>query len=127
MTQTRMQDQRGRAGLMASLSILLGLILLVGSTRAQEKQQEMLTVTGTLSRAMAIGAETTGWSIHFDHPTTVNGKELDAIEIDYAKPKKLEKLENKEVKATGKVSHREGIESGQRLILVVDSIKELKQ
>jgi len=111
----------------ASFSILLGLTLLVAGAHAQEKQQEMLTVTGTLSRAMAIGAETTGWSIHFDHPTTVNGRELDAIEIDYAKPKKLEKLENKEVKATGKVSHREGIESGRHLILVVDSIRELRQ
>jgi hypothetical protein len=112
------------ARLTVSLAVLVGLGFLAAATRAQEMQQETLTVTGTLSRAMAIGAETTGWSIHFDHATTVNRKEIDAIEIDYAKPKKLEKLENKEVKATGKVSHREGIESGRRLILVVDSIKE---
>ena len=36
-----------------------------------------IVVTGTLSRAMAIGAETTGWMIQLDSETTIDGKPYD--------------------------------------------------
>jgi hypothetical protein len=98
-----------------------------GGAGTGQKAPEEITVTGKLSRVMAIGGESTGWSIHLDHPKTIQEKEVDALEIDYPKTKKLEKLENKEVKASGKITHRHGVETGERLVFEVGSIQEVKQ
>ncbi|MGB9244073.1 MAG: hypothetical protein WCC03_12020 [Candidatus Acidiferrales bacterium] len=108
--------------------VALGFVLLHPLLNAQEqKPQEQITVTGKLGRVMAIGGESTGWSIHLDHPMTVKEKEVDSLEIDYAKTRKLEKLENKEVKASGKLTHHHGVETGERLVFEVISIQEVKQ
>lgn len=124
MKRLATQPKRVTAGFLA----LFCLVLLRPAANAQEqKPQEEITVTGKLSRAMAIGGESTGWSIHLDHPKTIEGKEVDSLEIDYTRTKKLEKLENREVKASGKLTHRYGVETGERLILAVDSINEIKQ
>ena len=109
-------------------AFLIALALQLQTAHAQEqKPQDQITVTGKLSRVMAIGGESTGWSIHLDHPTTFQGKDVDSLEIDYVKTKKLEKLADKEVKASGRLTHRHGVETGDRLILTVDSIQEIKQ
>jgi hypothetical protein len=57
--------------------------------------QAATTVRGKLSPVMAIGAESTGWSIHLDRPTTIEGKEIDSLEIDYVRTKKLESLKTR--------------------------------
>jgi hypothetical protein len=54
------------------------------------------------------------------------GNQVDSIEIDYPNTGKLEKLVNKRVKATGMVAHRQGVETGERPVLVVSSIREVK-
>jgi heat shock protein HslJ len=92
---------------------------------AQSKEQP-LTVTGKLSRAMAIGGESTGWMIELDPPTTIDGKEVSSIEVAYRKGKTLERLADKRVKATGKLSHRHGVETGDRSVLEISSIVEIK-
>lgn len=111
-------------GFLVALSFTLPRPLL---NAQEQKAQEEITVTGKLSRVMAIGGESTGWSIHLDHPMTVKEKEVDSLEIDYAKTRKLEKLENKEVKASGKLTHRHGVETGERLVFEVSTIQEVKQ
>ena len=111
----------------AGLFIALGVLLLQPAVHAQQSQQDEITVTGKLSRVMAIGGESTGWSIHLDHPTTIEGKEVNSLEIDYAKTKKLEKLVDKEVKASGKLAHRHGVETGERLVFEISSIRDVKQ
>lgn len=124
MKRLVIQSQLLTAGVLA----VFCLVLLRPAAQAREqKAQEEITVTGKLSRVMAIGGESTGWSIHLDHPKTIEGKEMDSLEIDYAKTKKLEKLENKEVKASGKLTHRHGAETGERLVFEVGSIQEVKQ
>ncbi len=121
MDRITMRVMRVTAGFL----IALGFVLLRPAVHAQEqKPQEEITVTGKLSRVMAIGGESTGWSIHLDHPMTVKEKEVDSVEIDYAKTKKLAKLENKEVKASGKLTHRHGVETGERLLFEVISIQQ---
>ncbi len=75
---------------------------------------------------MAIGGESTGWAIQLDHEITIDGKQISSLEIDYPKAKKLQKLEKKQVKASGKLTHRHGVETGDRLILEVTSLKEIK-
>ena len=76
---------------------------------------------------MAIGGESTGWSIHLDHPMTVKEKEVDSLEIDYAKAKRLAKLEDKEVGVSGKLTHRHGVETGERLVFGVSTIQEVNK
>jgi len=107
--------------------VALGILLVQPTVHSQQSQQDDITITGKLSRVMAIGGESTGWSIHLDHPTTIEGKEVNSLEIDYAKTKKLEKLVDKEVKASGKIAHRHGVETGERLVFEISSIRDVKQ
>jgi heat shock protein HslJ len=92
-------------------------------SQAQEQAQK-ITVTGTLNRTMAIGGESTGWAIQLDSGITIEGKQVSSIEVDYPKTAKLEKLNSKRVTATGTISHRQGVETGERAVLIVSSIKE---
>jgi hypothetical protein len=62
---------------------------------------QKITVTGKLTRAMAIGGESTGWTIQLESEDTIEGKKVDSIEIDYPNTGKLEKLVNNRVKAIG--------------------------
>jgi heat shock protein HslJ len=81
-------------------------------------------VTGTLTRVMAIGGESTGWTIQLDSDSTFEGKQINSIEVDSRNAKRLEGLENKHVEASGLLSHRQGVETGERIVLVISSIKE---
>jgi hypothetical protein len=123
----RLATQLQRVTTAAFLAAFCLLLLRPAAHAQEEKPQEEITVTGKLGRVMAIGGESTGWSIHLDHPVTVKEKEVDSLEIDYAKAKKLVKLENREVKASGKLEHRHGVETGDRLVFEVSSIREVKQ
>jgi heat shock protein HslJ len=109
----------------ARLTSGLILTLLCISSQAQTPAQK-LTVTGKLSRAMAIGGETTGWVIQLESEITINGKQVDSIELDYHKTSELEKLENQRVQVVGTLSHRQGVETGERAVLVASSIREAK-
>lgn len=107
--------------------IIFGCAFAGEALRAQEqKPQDSITVTGKLNRVMAIGGESTGWAIQLDHEITIEGKQVSSLEIDYPKTKRLEKLENKPVNASGKITHRHGVESGDRIILEVTWLKEIK-
>jgi heat shock protein HslJ len=109
----------------ARLTASLILTLLCISLQAQTPEQK-LTVTGKLSRAMAIGGETTGWVIQLESEITIKGKQVDSIELDYHKTSKLEKLQNQRVQVVGTLSHRQGVETGDRTVLVASSIREAK-
>lgn len=111
---------------LSRLLVLITVIAACSAMLAQTKPEE-ITVTGTLSRAMAIGAETTGWMIQFDKETAIAGKPLHSIEIAYSKTEKLEKLANQHVMAKGTLSHRSGVETGDRTVLEVKSIKRVKK
>jgi heat shock protein HslJ len=115
--EPKMRNQRLAIGVLLAFACI--------PLQAQTKEQA-ITVTGKLTRAMAIGGETTGWMIEFDRETTVDGKQVHSIEVDSPKKERLEALENKRVKATGKISHRQGVETGERSILELTSIKEVK-
>jgi hypothetical protein len=103
--------------------LIIALILFALATPAQS---DKLTVTGKLTRVMAIGAETSGWAIDLDPALTVNGNEVTSIEIQYSNTQKLEALANKTVKAAGKLSNAAGVETGRRPVLTVSSIKPTK-
>ena len=107
------------------LTVAAVLLVLAGICLQAQSQEEKVTVTGKLVRMMAIGAETTGWSIQLDSEKTIEGKPVKSVEIDYKGPKKLEDLKDKRVKASGKIAHRHGVETGDRIVLEVSSIREV--
>jgi heat shock protein HslJ len=104
-------------------SLILALVTIY--MQAQPPEQKIV-VTGKLVRAMAIGGESTGWSLELESPTTIDGKQMNSIQVSYGKTAKLEKLENKRVMATGRLTHRQGVETGEQPVLDVSSIKEAK-
>lgn len=105
------------------IAILCGMVAPLASRAQKEEPQRTITVKGKLDRVMAVGGESTGWSIHLSEEITIDGKQLTSIEIDFPNAKKLEKLENREVKATGTITYRHGVETGERPILKVSAIK----
>ena len=112
---------------MARLSFGLGLIVaLVSVYLLAQSVGQKITLTGKLVRAMAIGGESTGWVLELDSASTIDGKQVNAIQVSYSKAGKLEKLENKRVTASGELGHRHGVETGEQPVLVVSSIKEAK-
>src|SRR5580698_9012924 len=64
----------------------MGLILMLGCLylHADEGEPQKITVVGTLHRAMAIGAETTGWMVQVESETVVDGKPISSIEVSIA-------------------------------------------
>jgi len=92
-----------------------------------QSDKDKLTVMGKLTRVMAIGGETSGWAIELNPVLTVQGKQVSSIEVVAVDAKKLEPLENKIVKAKGTLSNASGVETGQRPILTLSSIKPVKE
>lgn len=104
----------------AAVILMLGCICSYADTAPQK-----LVVTGTLNRVMAIGAESTGWAVELDSETPIEGKPVSSIQIrDSRQPGRLEHLENKHVTVFGKLSHRQGVETGTQPFIEVSSIKE---
>ena len=110
----------------ARIAAVVVMVLVCACAQAAPQAQTKMTVTGTLARAMAIGGESTGWSIQVDPEITVDGKPVHSIEISYQGAQKLEELKDKRVKATGKLTHKLGVETGDRPVLDVSSIKGSK-
>jgi hypothetical protein len=105
----------------------LGLILLLSCICLQAgTQSQKITVTGKLTRIAAIGGESTGWAVQLDSELTVESKSVHSIELDALELANLEKFENKHVKVVGKLSHQHDVEIGERTVLEVSSIKEIK-
>src|SRR5580700_10778182 len=94
--------------------LCIGLMLAILGVHLQAQTPEpQKTVTGKLGRVMAIGGESTGWAIQLDSETTIEGKRVGSIEVDYSNSERLEKLADKHVKANGTLSHRKGVETGE--------------
>jgi heat shock protein HslJ len=90
-------------------------------------QEQKLTVTGKLSRVMAIGGESTGWAIQMDSETSIDGKQVHSIQVQSQETKNFERLENKRVRAIGTIEHRHGVETGDQPVLRVSSISEASE
>jgi hypothetical protein len=111
--------------------LLLSLLLLaVSITRAlpqattDTQSARPISATGKLTRSMAIGGESTGWTIELDTELTVDSHPVKSIEVDAPAPK-LEPLADKHVSARGHLITRESPERGKRTILKITRIREL--
>jgi hypothetical protein len=106
----------------ASMGLILTLCCVC--LHADESDPQKVTLVGTVHRAMAVGAETTGWMVQVDSVTIVDGKPISSIEVsDTRKPKQLEDFENKRVKIAGKVVYRNGVETGVQPYVEITTIK----
>jgi heat shock protein HslJ len=104
----------------------MGLILTLGCVclHADESDPQKITIVGTLSRMMAIGAESTGWMVQVDSEAIIDGKPISSIEVsDTRKPKQLEEFDNKRVKIAGKIVYRHGVETGTQPYVEIITIK----
>jgi hypothetical protein len=108
----------------ARASMVLILALCCVGLHADENDPQKITMVGTLHRAMAIGAESTGWMMQVDSETIIDGKPISSIEVsDTRKPEQLEGFENKRVKIAGKVVYRHGVETGTQAYVEITTIK----
>src|ERR1700692_4262051 len=106
--------------------VSMGLILALCCVllHADERDPQKITLVGTLHRAMAIGAESTGWMVQVDSETIIDGKPISSVEVsDTHKPRQLESFENKRVKIAGKVVYRHGVETGVQPYVEITTIK----
>ena len=103
--------------------VMLAICLRVG---AQGTPVEgTVEATGKLVKVMAVGAETTGWAIEFEQEVSFGGNGVHSIEVE-GDVKKFGKLENKKVTVKGSIVHRSGTERKDRMVFVVQKIKEWK-
>jgi hypothetical protein len=105
------------------LSLLVGCVLILVSLCAQDKQEEV-TVRGKLVRVAAIGGESTGWALHLDQETIIDGKSVNSIEATGA-AEELAKMENKHVEAVGRIVVRHGVERGEWPVLEIRTLHEV--
>ena len=111
------------------LILALGLAMLGVAERAAAQGTPVagsVEATGKLTRVMAIGGETSGWEIQLENEQAFGGKPVKSIEV-VGNAKKLQKLENKKVTASGTIVHRSGVETGDRVVLQVEKIKQWKE
>jgi hypothetical protein len=110
----------------ARLCIVFGLSLLFVLLPLHAKAKK-LTVTGKLTRVMAIGGETSGWSIELSPTISLDGRELRSLEVQSSDTQKLESLKDQWVQARGTLASASGVETGQRSVLQISSIKRMKE
>jgi hypothetical protein len=84
-----------------------------------------IIITGKLTRVMAIGGETSGWSLEFKHRITLEGKKLRSVEVT-GPAEELEKLKNHLVRAQGVLAHHTGMERGEYTVFEISSIRAVQ-
>jgi hypothetical protein len=96
------------------------------SAFAQEAPtSKKITVVGTLTRVMAIGGETSGWSLEFERKISLGGKKTRSVEIT-GPVEELEKLKDQRVRATGMLAHHTGMERGEYTVFEISSIRAVR-
>jgi hypothetical protein len=84
-----------------------------------------ITIIGKLTRVLAIGGETSGWSVEFRHRITLEGKKMRSVEVT-GPLEELEKLKNQRVHAEGAFAHHTGMERGEYMVFEISSIRAAK-
>jgi heat shock protein HslJ len=104
-------------------AIWIAAVISIGSVLSASAQEQTITVAGRLNRVMAIGAESTGWMIQLKAPITLGGKRIESLEVSSKDTSQLQALADTEVTATGVVTTRQGVETGERRVLQVSTIQ----
>ena len=105
--------------------VLAFAVFLAPARPQQTPAPKKITVTGKLIRVMAIGGETSGWSLELKHQITLEGKKMRSVEASGA-TEELEKLKDRRVTAVGTLVHHTGMERGDYMVLEISSIRAAK-
>jgi hypothetical protein len=89
-------------------------------------KSKRLTVLGTLTDDMTLGTQNSGWTIQLNPVIIVDGKLISSIQVKSSHSRQLESLEDKFVQAKGKLTVISGLDSSQRPVFELSSIKEHK-
>jgi hypothetical protein len=104
----------------ATIGMFLAVTMLcVGIWAAGQDKPEVVEVTGILVKVSAVGADTTGWELHFPNAMDIGGKMTKAVEVD-GDPHKFQKLENLRITVRGYLMRP----SENRIVIKVQKIKE---
>ena len=95
-----------------NISIVITLVMTLGLAIASCAQENTVTVKGKLLKGGS-----SGWQIVLDSPMKIDHAKVTTLPVTSADSKKLQKLANKNVSATGTVS-------GQ--VFAIDSVEEVK-
>ena len=110
----------------ARLLCVLALAFVAGQAVPQEAPApKKITIIGKLTRVMAIGGETSGWSLELKHEITLEGKKMRSVEVT-GPLEELEKLKDQRVRAKGTVAHHTGMERGEYTVFEISSIRAAK-
>jgi hypothetical protein len=104
------------------------LALAFSSTQALPQEAaapKKIAIIGKLTRVMAIGGETSGWSLELKRGITLEGKKMRSVEVT-GPADDLEKLKDQRVRVRGTLAHHTGMERGDYLVLEVSSIRAVK-
>lgn len=104
----------------AMSGMLLAVVMLcAGMWATAQDKPEVVEVTGILVKVSAVGADTTGWELHFPNAMDIGGKMTKAVEVD-GDPHKFQKLENLRITVKGYLMRP----SENRIVIKVQRIKE---
>jgi hypothetical protein len=101
------------------------LLISAPAVTQEARKPKQVTVMGKLTRVMAIGGESTGWSLELNRQISLEGKKMRSIEVS-GPTEEFQKLSDKRVRARGTLSHRTGVERADHLVLEVSSIRPIK-
>jgi len=108
------------------LFCVLSLAFVSAQARPQEAPPpKKITITGKLTRVMAIGGETSGWSLELKHRITLEGRKMRSVEVT-GPAEELEKLKDQRVAVEGTLVHHTGMERGEYTVLEISSIRAVK-
>jgi hypothetical protein len=99
--------------------LVAAVMLCVGVWTAAQDKPEVVEVTGILVKVSGVGADTTGWELHFPNAMDIGGKMTKAVEVD-GDPHKFQKLENLRITVRGYLMRP----SENRIVIKVQKIKE---
>ena len=104
----------------AMMGMLMAVVMLcVGMWATAQDKPEVVEVTGILVKVSAVGADTTGWELHFANAMDIGGKMTKSVELD-GDPRKFQKLENLRITVKGYLMRP----SENRIVIKVQKIKE---
>jgi hypothetical protein len=112
--------EEGTMRKIAIVGMLIAVVMLsVGIWTAAQDKPEVVEVTGILVKVSAVGANTTGWEMHFPNEMNVGGKMTKSVEVD-GDPHKFQKVENLRITVKGYLMRP----SENRVVIKVQKIKE---
>jgi hypothetical protein len=111
------------AGRVALIVLATALVSCSQAEPPEPREGSVLTVNGFLTRVAGIGGESTGWGLMLETPLVINGETINLLEIN-PDPDRWPEYEQHDVRATGRLTFRTGVERRRWAVLRVETIEK---